>query len=133
MKLIFRFCGRCPTIFMFLRGPCFCDLISSCRWLSIRLLVPMLIYWKKRKHWHEKKVQFLEKYFGPLTWPPVSRLLLAVEMIGEFRLVSDKCYKRKIRVRSGKVGVRVRGKFLIIKARVSGFGDLIRGGQSHKS
>ena len=53
-------------------------------------------------------------------------------MIGEFRFVSGKCYKRKIRVRSGKVGVRVRVKFLIIKARVSGLGDLIRGGQSHR-
>ena len=52
-------------------------------------------------------------------------------MIGEFRLVSDKCYKRKIRVGSGMVGVRGRVKFSIIKARVSGFGDLIRGSQSH--
>ena len=48
-------------------------------------------------------------------------------MIKEFHLVSGKCYKRKIRVGSGKVRVRVRGKFLIIKARVSGFDDLIRG------
>ena len=54
-----------------------------------------------------------------------------MEMIGEFRLVSGKCHKRKIRVGSGKVGVRVRDKFLIVKARVFGFGDLIRGGQSH--
>ena len=53
-------------------------------------------------------------------------------MIKEFRLVSGKCYKRKIRVGSGKVRVRVRGKFLIIKATVSGFDDLIRGCHSHK-
>ena len=52
-------------------------------------------------------------------------------MIGEFRLVSGKCHKRKILVGLGKVGVRVRGKFLIVKARVSGFGNLIKGGQSH--
>ena len=32
---------------------------------------------------------------------------------------------------SGKVRVIVRLKFLIIKARVSSFGDLIRSGQSH--
>lgn len=49
----------CPSRFMFLRGPWFCDLISSCRWLSYDY------------HWHEKKVQFLEKFFVSSTWSPV--------------------------------------------------------------
>ena len=30
----------------------------------------MLIYWNKRKHLHEKRVELSEDFLGTPTWPP---------------------------------------------------------------
>ena len=38
--------------------------------LSITWPASMLIYWNKRKHLHEKRVQVPEDFLGTPTWPP---------------------------------------------------------------
>ena len=40
------------------------------RVFSLTWPAAMLIYWKKRKHLHEKRVQLPEDFVGTPTWPP---------------------------------------------------------------
>ena len=44
----------------------------SLRYRAFSLTWPasMLIYWNKRKHLHEKRVQLPEDFLGTPTWPP---------------------------------------------------------------
>ena len=40
------------------------------RAFSLTWPASMLIYWNKRKHLHEKRVQLPEDFLGTPTWPP---------------------------------------------------------------
>ena len=46
------------------------SMYQSYKAFSLTLPASMLIYWDKRKHLHEKRVQLLEDFLGTPTWPP---------------------------------------------------------------
>ena len=62
----------CSILFQALRSLCSrgLDYLGAYRAFSLKWPAAMLIYWNKRKHLHEKRVQLPEDFVGTPTWPP---------------------------------------------------------------